>query len=497
VPPLGAGTAQLSTSGVVSKAPLTQFTELPLPLQTYILALGGAPLTTCKAAVAVLQQPDLTATWLVAATSYPFETAAQAQKWDVCLHLLSNSNSIRVPYWNSSLPAMLGLAARHGRVDVAQRLIAEGAWAQVCESKHSRDFLLPYRTAKPGHPGSQCTADIYIPHPLICAADGGRADVVALLLNQPGVPVPASVGRQALCIAAAAGNIPTMQLLLAFLPGITAPGGADGELSDALGHAAAAGNMQVVQLLLDTAPWLTHGFDGQALLLAAKNQHTAVMRVLLEAGTGVPRNSISAAFMASAQVGSVEGLALLKQHGADVNRREGCCWSSKTPMQHALHHNHAAAVQWLLENGVTAQPSHLLEAIQYGATDAARQLIQHGVWDRHDNRLFMAARRGYTGPVHMLLDAHLPERPQEAAAVRAARLELTSSCRQAGLVKSLLECQAAAFPPGAPQGVCGTGATTAAAVAAATGTSAEGDCSTDDQSSTFPNAGKAGGRCKE
>jgi ankyrin repeat protein len=549
----GLGTAQPPSIGVISRPLLDQFSDLPQPLQSYILALGGAPLDTCKAAADVLDQSDLTATWLAATTDYPVESAAVAQKWDAVLHLLNNSSLTQLPYRKATLPALLGLAAKHGRIDVVQRLIPEGAWDQVCETQHNPEFMLLPSRARPGHPGSQRTAGIYIPHPLICAAEGGRAEVVALLLNQPGVPVPAFIGRQALCSAAQAGSIPTMQLLVTSVPGISAPhigpnplsSAAIGghipalqfllqqgahpnnkagtpfsycsaycpmaaavssnrsaeliqflleqgihweRLSTALGCAAAGGNVQVVQLLLSRYPELTRSSKCCALKNAASHGNTAVMRLLLEAGKRMPRNSIAHAFNASAQAGNVQGLALLRQHGADVNCTVGGWREPKTPIQHALLYNHAAAVQWLLDNGATAEQWHLQEAIECGAADAARQLVQHGVRDEQNKALRTAARKGFTDVVELLLDAPLPAAQEEAAAVRAERMDVAfcaaSSHGQAEAVRSLLERLPPASSPGAAQSTSGTGAVAArAAAAGATDINPEGDCSTDEQSS--------------
>jgi ankyrin repeat protein len=479
------------SSGVTSRPledpPFKQFSELPQPLQSFILALGAAPLNTCKAAAAVLQQPIFTATWLTAATHYPLETAAVAQKWDALLHLLnSSSNSTQLQSKEPRLPAFLGLAAKHGRIDVVQMLIAKGAWGELCESQHMQVSRLPNSRAKPGH--AQHAAGMYVWHPLIYAAESGRAEVVALLLSQPGVPVSARVGRCALCKAAEAGNNPIMQLLITSVQGLSAPGIGDNPLSAAAGAghipavqfllqqgahpknqhgtpysklsapcpvtaalqynrsaeliehllvqgirwgtlegltralecAAAAGKVQLVQVLLSSFPELTRSLACQAMCDAAWNKHTAVMRVWLETGSGVSHESISAAFLASAQVGSMEGLALLKQHGADVNMG----WPATTPLLQAVLNDHAAAVQWLLDNGAAVELSHLLEAIESRAADAVRQLIQHGVRDKRNKALIKAAHTGFTDGVHLLLNAHLPAAPRRAAAVRAERLEV-------------------------------------------------------------------------
>jgi ankyrin repeat protein len=382
------------------------------------------------------------------------------------------------------------------------------------------------------------------------------ADMVALLLNQPGTPVPASIGRQALCSAAEAGSIPTMQLLITSVPGISEPGigynpltsaaagghipalqfllqqGAHpknqhgtpfsytphlfssasatcpltaavtsnrsveliqfllaqdvhwGGLSKALEEAAAAGNVQVVQLLLsndaNSDPYC------YALYAAAKNKHTAVMRTLLQTGTGVSPKRVNSAFSGSAEVGDVEGLALLHQHGAEVNCTDGSTWHPKAPIQHASENNHAAAVQWLLDHGATTELSHLLEALQCGAADAAKQLVRHGVRDDCNTALLAAARRGFTDVVNLLLDAHLPEAHQEAARATVARLDVAlcaaSSFGRAAVVRSLLERLPAAFPPAASQ-LAGTSEEAAAAAAAASGLISGADCSTDEESS--------------
>jgi hypothetical protein len=67
------------------------FSSLPPHLQSLILAYSAAPLNTCRAAAAILNDTPLLATWL--RVREPSEgaivQACDLQRWDVCQHLLS------------------------------------------------------------------------------------------------------------------------------------------------------------------------------------------------------------------------------------------------------------------------------------------------------------------------------------------------------------------------------------------------------------------------
>jgi ankyrin repeat protein len=267
-------------------------------------------------------------------------------------------------------------------------------------------------------------------NPLTAAAWGGHIPALQFLLQQGAHPsnqrgTPFSKSPTPCPVRAAAANNRSAKLMQFLLTNGICWCSWEA-LSRALEDAAAAGNVQVVQLLLDHLPdqvpearFSSRG----ALYSAARKKHTAVMRALLEAGLDLPHSSINGALIASAEVGDVQGLALLKQHGADVNCMDREVCPPRTPILQAIRKNHAATVQWLLDNGATTEPSHQHEAIHSLATGALRRLIQHehNVRMQQNKALFRAARRGFTDVLPMQLDAHLPPAPQEAAAVKARR----------------------------------------------------------------------------
>jgi ankyrin repeat protein len=526
------------------------FSDLPVQLQSSIFALGGAPLETCKAAAAVNAAPDLTATWLTASHPYPLKAAALAERWDVCAHLL-NGCCIQPQALKLSLPLALSVAAHSGPVALVSRLVAEGAWAEVCGSKHSWSFYVHCRRPRHVIRGFSIGVDS-VPHPLVSAVENNRADVAALLLQQPGEQVPASLARNVLCSAAEAGNIPMMQLLISSIPAVREPGTEGNPLSSAAlgGHipalqfllqqgahpqnmhgtpfssphalcplqgasyrkqpyevmrflcdhgirwggwlnalvaASRKGDVQVVQLLLSTAPegrwWGTRYPDEDLcdcpLYNAAQHKHTAVMKLLLQTGAWMPTCCITGAFRASIDQGNVGGLALLRQHGAQVDGSQRRSLYESTQLKSAIHRRHTAVVKWLLDNGATAGLLDLCAAVEYGAAGAVKLLLRHGVRDHENQALFMASCNGLASIVPALLDAPLPAAPQHAAAEKAARMDIAmcaaASWGQVNVVRFLLKyLSAPPAPAAATHPVTGPGAGASGTAAAARGSAHTG-----------------------
>jgi hypothetical protein len=105
------------------------FADLPAELQSYVFACGAAPLHTCKASKAVLQDPYLAATWLLSNSANiqdPLERAMDLELWDACLHTLNTQEQ-----WPAvKLYSALRQAASGGHLQLVAALLSRGAWAE-------------------------------------------------------------------------------------------------------------------------------------------------------------------------------------------------------------------------------------------------------------------------------------------------------------------------------------------------------------------------------
>jgi ankyrin repeat protein len=299
-----------TTTTAFTTSVATSFLDLPLHLQMLVFAHTSAPLTTCKAAAAVRQDPLLLATWFWKHQSYSWniKAAADAKQWRI-VPLLVEMIKKR---WSASewegdleLAYVLQMAAEAGRLEIVQHCLKAGAWEKDlwggvirgfdCQCDPRRDFVpaifcecgawdgLPYDEDVPSL--------LQMGHPLITAARGGHAGVCSVLLQQGIHP---SVARGAVVQAAGKGHLAVLQVLLAEGP----PGmaGSDVECDEDSWNnpmfiAAEQGHTAVVRCFLDqgadvynanNTPWLGLSKFGSCLVAAAAGGCPELLQMLLD-----------------------------------------------------------------------------------------------------------------------------------------------------------------------------------------------------------------------
>jgi hypothetical protein len=88
--PIATSTAGQSPGRAQAPPVPTSFSDLPLHLQTRLLAQAGAPLNTCRVSKAVLKDMALVPIWLAAGVKRPVLAAAGQGWWQACCQLLSS-----------------------------------------------------------------------------------------------------------------------------------------------------------------------------------------------------------------------------------------------------------------------------------------------------------------------------------------------------------------------------------------------------------------------
>lgn len=150
------------------------------------------------------------------------------------------------------------------------------------------------------------------------------------------------------------------------------------------------------------------------LLYAAAMNHTAIMRLLIDAGAEVHRRHgcHRIPIMAAADQGRVDALEMLLDAGADVEAHGANC---NTPLSLAASKGHLAVVKTLLARGANIDTARrgrtpLMRAAQIGHYDTVRALLDAGAdFAPHDHSertaLMAAAQSGHYDTVCALLDA--------------------------------------------------------------------------------------------
>jgi ankyrin repeat protein len=224
-------------------------------------------------------------------------------------------------------PDFLILAARHGRAAVVADLLAAGAPAD------SSDEL-----------GAT---------PLLAAAQGGHLEITRMLIEagapraQPGLDVgvsaQATIARERLYEAIAAGDADAVRGLLADWPGLA-------RADEALNLAAEHGHAEVVAVLLaaGAGTGVSREQGKTPLAIAAAFDRLAIARMLLEAGGGDPDDALRAA----AAAGHVAMAELLLAAGADVDARDP---DGRTALWEAAARGAAGVVRLLLSRGTDVE----------------------------------------------------------------------------------------------------------------------------------------------
>jgi hypothetical protein len=122
-------------------APPVTFSDLPLPLQSSILAHAAAPLNTCQASAALVNDQHLLETWLLQAAAagtlkQPMAVAAQHKQWQVCFKLLDSQEFAGFEHQHS---IALYAALADGQLGLVSQLLEMGALAEKQQASTMED----------------------------------------------------------------------------------------------------------------------------------------------------------------------------------------------------------------------------------------------------------------------------------------------------------------------------------------------------------------------
>ncbi|RDL36294.1 uncharacterized protein BP5553_05646 [Venustampulla echinocandica] len=134
----------------------------------------------------------------------------------------------------------------------------------------------------------------------------------------------------------------------------------------ALPFAAQRGDAGIVDLLLSNGFDVSIKLDGKcALELAAKNGHTDVMALIMDAGISLTVYHL----LNAAASGSVPAVSLLLDRGADVHAKSQL---GNTPLHIAVDHHHPEVVHLLLRSGAETDAAN-----HYGQTPLHRAIAEN------------------------------------------------------------------------------------------------------------------------
>ena len=273
-------------------------------------------------------------------------------------------------------------AADKGHKEVVALLLDKGADinAKAVPTKKSGCYYsaLMMPTTKSRYP-STISKDGFTP--LMFAADKGHKEVVALLLDRGANINAASEGNflyTALMIAAGRGYSEIVNLLLAR--------GADVNASNSIGHtaltiAAGLGHKEIVPLLLKNGAYISQGKS--ALIYAAEEGNKEVVQLLIELGANVNAqcNWTWNALIGAAIHGHSEIVLVLLEKGAIINAQTD---NGSTVLLLAAQHGQREVVALLLDKGADINHENhdnstaLLEATKSGHTDIVALLLEKG-----------------------------------------------------------------------------------------------------------------------
>jgi ankyrin repeat protein len=289
---------------------------------------------------------------------------------------------------NNRGATLLMLAAKANNVDIATRLLRDGAdvyarddggrdalaWASSVGSESVVRLLLDYGQDA-NQVGSYDSA-------LCQAARFGTRSIVRLLLDRGADANAKDDGGNALQKAAYYGKTSIVELLLDRGANINAEGGSYG---CALQSASVLGEVATVRLLLDRGADVNAGGGeyGSALQAASARGEVATARLLLDRGADVNAGGgrCGNALQAAAAYGDEATVQLLLDRGADVDAQGGPYGSA---LQAASVRGRESTVRLLLDRGanVNAQGGELGSALQaasvYHPETIVRLLLDRG-----------------------------------------------------------------------------------------------------------------------
>jgi hypothetical protein len=393
--------------------------NLPTGLHPLILAHAAAPLDTCKASAAILQDPGHLAAWMTAAAAEgklqkPVQVAAELGQWKVCSILLQNVEGHVYPNFDLSLA--LYDATEAGQVQLVQQLLEKGAWASEPWSyPHHRyggeggaaglvhfawtptpvrtegqwapcfSCLIPYR---PWFTLSCCAVNdwtysqddwnrfvqlLEMEHILVAAARLGNADICSLLLKHNIYP---KAVLKALTPASTLGHLAVVQLLL---EEVNRREPAPQKLRPALCAAAKGAHLGLVRCLVEHGAHVTLPSDPAPPSDSGVSDSEDDEYGSSEDEEGGTDPTETSCMVAAAAGGSIEVLELLSTSGASLGQHWGAA------IEAATHRRHLIAVQWLQTRAppVPAAGPQQLPGGQHSAGAAQGAAEGYRYWKRY------------------------------------------------------------------------------------------------------------------
>lgn len=229
--------------------------------------------------------------------------------------------------------------------------------------------------------------------PWLCdAASRGYIEVIKTLLKLKPFG-STSLGEHLLFIAAEAGQIAILELLLNYGVRISRFGNGIG--NGTLAVAAGGGHLGAMKLLISRGavvnPAVTPNGSNTPLQAASQGGHLAAMRMLLDEGAdihvGPRRDEGLTALQAAASGGHVDAMQLLIDEGVEVDEAPAFC-TGQTALHGAARGGHVAAIKLLIreQSEINEPPAFdggrtaLQAAAEGGHLQAVELLCSSGAW---------------------------------------------------------------------------------------------------------------------
>lgn len=223
----------------------------------------------------------------------------------------------------------------------------------------------------------------------INSAKAGNYKKVKSLLDKE-VNVHAG-GESALRLATENGHLEVVKLLVEY--------GADIHYfqDECLAIASEGGHLELVKFFLEHTTFTQS--KNSAFILSASNEHTDIVKLLLENGADV-HFSQDYALVTASERGHTEIVKLLLKFGADVHAQNNFA------LRKASENGYSKVVKLLLKHGADAQERNnelLLKASKKGYVDIINSFLAYGLGTNKDSALVRASEYGNMGVVRLLL----------------------------------------------------------------------------------------------
>jgi hypothetical protein len=419
----------------------TGLLDLPHDLLHLIFTSTAAPLTTCRAAASLCNNPHLVAAWLMSSKkAYPLTTAARHKQWDSCNIILDTHPDI----CQFDLNQTVILAAERGKLELMGRLLGRGGWAHWVwgkgrwgPAKSESYYKKNQRQTVYSAVQQDCLQKLE--HPLVAAAGAGHFDVCEFLCQpEPGVSPQDTINVSLISSTSGSRGVSEISAddtdVASPTSAQAAPKGTQGTpdfplaaMHGALLAAARHGHAPIMELIYSKQPAVKNpGLGPSVLCAAARGGHSGAVQFLLDLGAS-PDNVVGTAFsgpkkpshsrrvdpescplLAAAAGGDPDALLLLVNKDANLLN----CWHEC--LAAAARAGHLETVQWLLTLANTHLDGRPWQVQWYPSkwdrkVDSVYQLVNPHwqgwwTWHQHGTPLALAAANGHLQVVLLLLE---------------------------------------------------------------------------------------------